>query len=125
MATPIALFFLLTVASMLSNFSDSMVNANSEGDALIAFKQSLSDPTNALKSWDQNLVDPCTWVYVTCNAANQVTRLYIFPSLSLCNFFFVSLILEAYLTGFEIGNILWSEILVLFITGADAYAIKQ
>ncbi|KAI8525969.1 hypothetical protein RHMOL_Rhmol13G0271700 [Rhododendron molle] len=77
MATPIALFFLLTVASILSNFSDSMVNANSEGDALIAFKQNLSDPTNALKNWDQNLVDPCTWNFVTCNAANQVTQLYI------------------------------------------------
>ncbi|KAG5517321.1 hypothetical protein RHGRI_037917 [Rhododendron griersonianum] len=49
MATPIALFFLLTVASMLSNFSDSMVNANSEGDALIAFKQSLTLYKNQLQ----------------------------------------------------------------------------
>ncbi|XP_058198583.1 leucine-rich repeat protein 2-like [Rhododendron vialii] len=62
---------------MLSNFSDSMVNANSEGDALIAFKQSLSDPTNVLKSWDQNLVDPCSWYFVKCNTANQVIRLCI------------------------------------------------
>ena len=48
---------------------------NSEGEALTAFKDSLSDPTNALQSWDnQNSVSPCTWFHVTCNPENRVVR---------------------------------------------------
>ncbi|XP_057441506.1 leucine-rich repeat protein 1-like [Lotus japonicus] len=47
--------------------------ANSEGDALYAFKQSLSDPDNVLQSWDATLVSPCTWFHVTCQD-NSVTR---------------------------------------------------
>ncbi|CAA6654439.1 unnamed protein product [Spirodela intermedia] len=37
--------------------------ANSEGDALFV-----------LQSWDQTLVNPCTWFHITCNQDNQVTR---------------------------------------------------
>ncbi|EPS68473.1 hypothetical protein M569_06294, partial [Genlisea aurea] len=49
--------------------------ANSESDALYALRQSLSDPGNVLRSWDPNLVNPCTWFHVTCNQDNRVTRL--------------------------------------------------
>ncbi|XP_048632601.1 somatic embryogenesis receptor kinase 4-like isoform X2 [Brassica napus] len=57
--------------------SDLLLRAvgNSEGEALTAFKDSLSDPTNALQSWDnQNSVSPCTWFHVTCNPENRVVR---------------------------------------------------
>ncbi|KAB5520126.1 hypothetical protein DKX38_024445 [Salix brachista] len=38
-----------------------VVNANSEGDALFTLRKSLSDPDNVLQSWDPTLVNPCTW----------------------------------------------------------------
>ncbi|XP_075512637.1 leucine-rich repeat protein 1-like isoform X1 [Primulina tabacum] len=50
------------------------VECNSEGDALNAWKSSLSDPNGVLQSWDPTLVNPCTWFHVTCNSENSVTR---------------------------------------------------
>ncbi|KAH1250333.1 BRASSINOSTEROID INSENSITIVE 1-associated receptor kinase 1 [Glycine max] len=50
------------------------VSGNTEGDALTALKNSVSDPNNVLQSWDSTLVDPCTWFHVTCNNENSVTR---------------------------------------------------
>lgn len=47
---------------------------NLEGDALNAFRQSLTDTSNVLQSWDPTLVNPCTWFHVTCNAENLVIR---------------------------------------------------
>ena len=78
--------------------SKAMVCANIEVDALVVFKQGLSDPNNILASWDPTIVDPCTWIAVTCNQYNQVTRLYYSLSLSLLknnnnlfyNFFYVN-----------------------------------
>ncbi|KAK1365931.1 Somatic embryogenesis receptor kinase 1 [Heracleum sosnowskyi] len=52
-----------------------VVNGNSEGDALYAFRNSLTDPDNVLDSWDPTLVNPCTWFHITCNQDNHVTRL--------------------------------------------------
>ncbi|OIV96804.1 hypothetical protein TanjilG_08665 [Lupinus angustifolius] len=52
-------------------------NANSEGDALYAFRKAVKDPNNVLNSWDPTLVDPCTWFHVTCDNHNRVTRLYV------------------------------------------------
>ncbi|KAF3432334.1 hypothetical protein FNV43_RR27074 [Rhamnella rubrinervis] len=43
-------------------------------DALIAWKNKLEDPNNVLSSWDPKLVNPCTWIHVTCNGQNNVTR---------------------------------------------------
>lgn len=51
------------------------VSSNSEGDALHAFRRSLSDPLNVLQSWDPTLVNPCTWFHITCNQDNRVTRI--------------------------------------------------
>ncbi|KAL0733072.1 hypothetical protein Bca4012_009282 [Brassica carinata] len=52
-----------------------IVVGNSEGEALTALKESLSDPTDALQSWDnQNSVSPCTWFHITCNPENRVVR---------------------------------------------------
>uniref|UniRef100_M8BQD2 Leucine-rich repeat-containing N-terminal plant-type domain-containing protein n=1 Tax=Aegilops tauschii TaxID=37682 RepID=M8BQD2_AEGTA len=44
-------------------------------DALLALKSGLHDPNGALKSWDPQLVNPCTWFYITCDDNNRVTRM--------------------------------------------------
>ncbi|KAM3404902.1 hypothetical protein ACQJBY_007789 [Aegilops geniculata] len=44
-------------------------------DALLALKSGLHDPNGALKSWDPQLVDPCTWFYITCDNNKRVTRI--------------------------------------------------
>lgn len=64
------LFVLVVLSLGLVNW----VSANSEGDALYALRKSLKDPDNVLESWDPNLVCPCTWFHITCNADNHVTR---------------------------------------------------
>ncbi|KAJ3679632.1 hypothetical protein LUZ60_017643 [Juncus effusus] len=48
--------------------------ANTEGDALYALKSSLKDPGSVLQSWDNTLVNPCTWFHVTCDSNNFVIR---------------------------------------------------
>ncbi|KAK2636869.1 hypothetical protein Ddye_031661 [Dipteronia dyeriana] len=50
------------------------VHCNSEGDALHAWRNSLSDPKGILQSWDPTLINPCTWFHVTCNGKNSVVR---------------------------------------------------
>ncbi|CAA7041790.1 unnamed protein product [Microthlaspi erraticum] len=65
---------LLTVSLILTLALFRMAEANSDGDALYALRQSLSDPQRALESWDPTLVDPCTWFHITCNGDNRVTR---------------------------------------------------
>ncbi|CAF1889100.1 unnamed protein product [Brassica napus] len=65
----------LLVASLTLTFVlINLVEANSDGDALYALRQSLSDPDHVLQSWDQNLVNPCTWFHVSCNQDSRVTR---------------------------------------------------
>lgn len=60
---------------LLSDLLLRVVVGNSEGEALTAMKESFSDPTDALQSWDnQNSVSPCTWFHVTCNPENRVVR---------------------------------------------------
>ncbi|MCO5577016.1 hypothetical protein L7F22_030838 [Adiantum nelumboides] len=66
MASPI---LLMLAAALLP-----LVACNLEGDALHAFRRSLSDPDNVLQSWDPTLVNPCTWFHVTCDKDNHVTR---------------------------------------------------
>ncbi|CAH8362366.1 unnamed protein product [Eruca vesicaria subsp. sativa] len=60
----------LTLTLVLIN----LVEANPDGDALYALRQSLSDPDHVLESWDPNLVTPCTWFHVSCNQDQRVTR---------------------------------------------------
>ncbi|KAL3019828.1 hypothetical protein AAZX31_05G110100 [Glycine max] len=50
------------------------VSGNAEGDALMALKNNMIDPSDALRSWDATLVHPCTWLHVFCNSENSVTR---------------------------------------------------
>ncbi|XP_058739189.1 leucine-rich repeat protein 1-like [Vicia villosa] len=69
-SSPTTLFHLVTICTILL-----LANANSEGDALYAFRRAVKDPNNILQSWDPTLVDPCTWFHVTCDSHNRVTRL--------------------------------------------------
>uniref|UniRef100_A0A6M2EXG7 Uncharacterized protein n=1 Tax=Populus davidiana TaxID=266767 RepID=A0A6M2EXG7_9ROSI len=68
------LYLLSIFLSLLLSIPRSL-SANSEGNALQALRSRLSDPTNALQSWDPALVSPCTWFHVTCDSKNHVTRL--------------------------------------------------
>lgn len=73
--------FLLVVLTVIVT----VVNGNSEGDALVALRHSLKDPNNVLDSWDSTLVNPCTWFHITCNQDSHVTRVYVTtPSSYLC-----------------------------------------
>jgi hypothetical protein len=49
--------------------------ASKDVDALTALRGGLKDPDGALQSWDPALVNPCTWMYVTCDGDDRVTRL--------------------------------------------------
>ncbi|BAT14183.1 disease resistance protein BAK6 isoform X2 [Oryza sativa Japonica Group] len=51
-----------------------LVSCNTEGDILYAQRQELKDINNVLASWDPTLVNPCTWVHVTCDNSNSVIR---------------------------------------------------
>ncbi|XP_048427931.1 leucine-rich repeat protein 1 [Pyrus x bretschneideri] len=68
MGSRVLLVFYLAAVAIAS------VECNSEGDALSVWKSSLVDPNNVLQSWDPTLVNPCTWLHVTCNSENSVTR---------------------------------------------------
>ncbi|KAI4381339.1 hypothetical protein MLD38_007418 [Melastoma candidum] len=65
---------ILVALALASAIAFSVANANSEGDVLSAWKQTLSDPNGVLSSWDPTLVNPCTWLHVTCNNDNVVVR---------------------------------------------------
>ncbi|XP_055815277.1 leucine-rich repeat protein 1 [Solanum dulcamara] len=64
----IALVFLVGALAIIA------VECNSEGDALNVFKLNMVDPNNVLQSWDPTLINPCTWLHVTCNSQNSVVR---------------------------------------------------
>ncbi|GER40613.1 leucine-rich repeat protein kinase family protein [Striga asiatica] len=60
--------FILTLRLRVSN-------ANTEVEALYAFRQALSDPDGNLNSWDSTLVNPCTCFHVTCDGSSNVIRI--------------------------------------------------
>uniref|UniRef100_M8C0F1 Somatic embryogenesis receptor kinase 2 n=1 Tax=Aegilops tauschii TaxID=37682 RepID=M8C0F1_AEGTA len=51
-----------------------IASSNTEGDILYMQRQAWRDPNNVLRSWDPTLFNPCTWLHVTCNSDNSVTR---------------------------------------------------
>ncbi|XP_078164083.1 leucine-rich repeat protein 2-like [Carex rostrata] len=67
--------FLPLASCLLLLAASPAFSSNYEGEALCAFKSRLSDPNNVLQSWDQSLVNPCTWFHVTCDSQNHVIRL--------------------------------------------------
>ncbi|CAM8892253.1 unnamed protein product [Rhodiola kirilowii] len=70
MTSPTLFVFSLT----LIGFWVALASGSADVDNLIALKQSLSDPDHNLDSWDPNMVDPCTWLHITCNDDNRVIR---------------------------------------------------
>ncbi|XP_058098444.1 LRR receptor kinase BAK1-like isoform X2 [Magnolia sinica] len=66
--TPASVLFLMFV------FLFSYIHGNLEGDALHKLRSSVSDPNNALQSWDSTLPNPCTWHNITCNVDDSVVR---------------------------------------------------
>ncbi|RDY12408.1 Receptor-like protein kinase HSL1, partial [Mucuna pruriens] len=62
--------FLLLFLSLTPTLS-----LNQEGLFLLEAKLQLSDPTNALASWNRRDATPCNWTAVTCNPAASVTGL--------------------------------------------------
>lgn len=48
---------------------------NPDGEALLAFKAALQDPTGILNSWSASDANPCLWNGVTCNTNLRVQRL--------------------------------------------------
>ncbi|KAF3341557.1 protein RRP5 [Carex littledalei] len=67
-------FYALASSKVLQsvNFLPSVI---ASGDALYALKSSLKGPQNVLQSWDNTLVNLCTWFHVTCDNNNLVIRL--------------------------------------------------
>ncbi|XP_051148824.1 protein NSP-INTERACTING KINASE 3-like [Andrographis paniculata] len=66
------------VVSALIDDCDSTLSpsgVNYEVVALISIKKSLSDPYNALESWDIYSVDPCSWRMITCSSDGYVSNL--------------------------------------------------
>ncbi|KAG0576727.1 hypothetical protein KC19_5G103200 [Ceratodon purpureus] len=53
----------------------SIVAVNPDGEALLAFKAVLQDPTGILTSWKASDSDPCLWDGVTCSTNLKVQRL--------------------------------------------------
>ncbi|CAM0870901.1 unnamed protein product [Alopecurus aequalis] len=57
---------LLTLATVASG--------NTESDILYLQRQECKDPNGVLESWDPTLVNPCTWLHISCNNQNSVVR---------------------------------------------------
>ncbi|KAJ3694780.1 hypothetical protein LUZ60_000157 [Juncus effusus] len=71
-------FFFITL--MFSWFFSSFALLTSKGvnyevQALMNIKASLRDPHGALKNWDKDAVDPCSWTMVSCSPQSSVTAL--------------------------------------------------
>ncbi|TVU25301.1 hypothetical protein EJB05_27793, partial [Eragrostis curvula] len=71
MGSLVAAAALLTGLLALAMPSD----CNPEGDILFMQRAAWQQPITALDSWDPTLINPCTWVYVTCDNESHVTRL--------------------------------------------------
>ncbi|KAL5647178.1 hypothetical protein ACJX0J_041533, partial [Zea mays] len=51
-----------------------ITNPKYYGPRWAVLRQSLKDNNNVLQSWDPTLVNPCTWIHVTCNPDHIVIR---------------------------------------------------
>ncbi|KAG0529911.1 hypothetical protein BDA96_05G138200 [Sorghum bicolor] len=51
-----------------------LASCNTEVDILYEQRQTWKDPNDVLVSWDPTLVNPCTWLHITCNNDNSVIR---------------------------------------------------
>ncbi|TYJ47043.1 hypothetical protein E1A91_A02G160100v1 [Gossypium mustelinum] len=62
----------LFLGVLLSACLLSFVSADSQGEALVALKNSLHASADQLRDWSQNLISPCTWSNVRCDPNNNV-----------------------------------------------------
>ncbi|TVU19899.1 hypothetical protein EJB05_36081 [Eragrostis curvula] len=69
-AATAAILMAVVMASMAPSAA-----ANEEVKALIALRNGLDDPSGELASWIPDLVDPCTWVRISCNDDNRVNSI--------------------------------------------------
>nr|XP_011470469.1 PREDICTED: somatic embryogenesis receptor kinase 2-like [Fragaria vesca subsp. vesca] len=76
MATTCWMLFALTLSASLIPGAYPL----SETEALIAFKKSLADPLNVLKTWDASQPNPCSWEHITCNDQNKVNGVFLTKS---------------------------------------------
>ncbi|XP_062197976.1 disease resistance protein BAK6-like [Phragmites australis] len=51
-----------------------LASCNTEGDILYAQRLAWEDPYNTMQSWNPKLINPCTWLHITCNNDNSVIR---------------------------------------------------
>ena len=63
-AGALAIVLLAAVASTLLAYGP---NPTPDAAVLLALRRGLQDPHGALQSWDQDLVDPCSWFHITCD----------------------------------------------------------
>ncbi|KAK8305139.1 hypothetical protein V6Z12_D03G041000 [Gossypium hirsutum] len=62
----------LFLGVLLSACLLSFASADSQGEALVALKNSLHASADQLRDWSPNLVSPCTWSNVRCDPNNNV-----------------------------------------------------
>ncbi|MCO5564388.1 hypothetical protein L7F22_018048 [Adiantum nelumboides] len=76
----VSLWRLVAVLCMLmgAGHGASAQGFSNEVDALVAFKNSVQDPEQALESWDPTSADPCTWFHITCDGNSRVQRVELF-----------------------------------------------
>ncbi|XP_078159596.1 LRR receptor kinase SERL2-like isoform X2 [Carex rostrata] len=67
--------FLLCAWSISASGLLTSKGVNIEVQALMSIKALLKDPHGALKNWDKDAVDPCSWTMVTCSSENLVISL--------------------------------------------------
>ncbi|EEF36072.1 receptor protein kinase-like protein ZAR1 [Ricinus communis] len=66
--------FFLTVLVLLLFNSNGVISLNSEGFALLSFKQSIyQDPEGSLSNWNSSDETPCSWNGVTCKELKVVS----------------------------------------------------
>ncbi|KAJ8765761.1 hypothetical protein K2173_014883 [Erythroxylum novogranatense] len=63
----------LFVAAVTLMWLHTTVGSDPQGDALYALKVSIKAPSDQLRDWNQNQVNPCTWSNVICDSNNFVT----------------------------------------------------
>lgn len=68
-------FAIVFTAFVFLYLTKGIAAVSSDGEALLAFKAVLQDPTGILRSWNAADPTPCLWEGVTCNTNLKVQRL--------------------------------------------------
>ncbi|XP_057983054.1 leucine-rich repeat receptor-like serine/threonine-protein kinase RGI4 [Malania oleifera] len=68
-------FLLLLLLSINPLFFSVCFSIDEQGQALLAWKNSLNSSTDALGSWDPSALSPCNWLGIRCNSNGQVVQI--------------------------------------------------